>query len=123
MDWLRLLRRGEVPSAGEVEATLGAVSSQVRAHLQYASRPIADLALLAASAARARRRERTRGGRPVTGPSVDGVLVEWGERLFYPRNRIVRAARTPRLSAGLRASGRRRSASASRRPSCGARRR
>ena len=27
---------------------------------------------------------------------VDGVLVEWGERLFYPRNRIVKA-HTPRL--------------------------
>jgi hypothetical protein len=24
-------------------------------------------------------------------PKIDGVLVEWGERLFYPRNRIVKA--------------------------------
>lgn len=32
------------------------------------------------------------------GPSIDGVLVQWGERLFYPRNRIVRGDRTPRLT-------------------------
>jgi hypothetical protein len=32
---------------------------------------------------------------------VDGVLVQWGERLFYPGNRIVRSARTPRLSASV----------------------
>src|SRR5215831_12170196 len=29
-------------------------------------------------------------------PSVDGVLVQWGERLFYPGNRIV-SSRTPRV--------------------------
>jgi hypothetical protein len=29
-------------------------------------------------------------------PSIDGVLVQWGERLFYPGNRIVKS-RTPRL--------------------------
>jgi hypothetical protein len=45
---VRLLRRGEVPSAGEVEATLEALSSEVRAHLRYASRLIADLTPLAA---------------------------------------------------------------------------
>ena len=28
-------------------------------------------------------------------PAIDGVLIQWGERLFYPRNRIVRA-QTPR---------------------------
>ncbi len=32
-----------------------------------------------------------------TGPTVDGVLVQWGERLFYPGNRIVRPTTTPRL--------------------------
>jgi hypothetical protein len=36
----------------------------------------------------------------VTGPSVDGVLVEWGERLFYPSNRIV-ASREARLRSGV----------------------
>jgi hypothetical protein len=29
-------------------------------------------------------------------PSIDGALIQWGERLFYPRNRIVKA-HTPRL--------------------------
>jgi hypothetical protein len=29
-------------------------------------------------------------------PSIDGVLVQWGERLFYPGNRIVKSG-TPRL--------------------------
>jgi len=33
---------------------------------------------------------------------IDGVLVEWGERLFYPRNRIVKAW-TPRLNGQSRA--------------------
>jgi hypothetical protein len=33
---------------------------------------------------------------------IDGILVQWGERLFYPRNRLVRDAHTPRLSIGPR---------------------
>jgi len=40
------LRRATVSSAGEVEATLEALSSEVRAHLRYASL-IADLAPVA----------------------------------------------------------------------------
>ena len=36
-------------------------------------------------------------------PSIDGILVQWGERLFYPRNRTV-AAWTPRLRGQSRAS-------------------
>ena len=35
------------------------------------------------------------------GTEIDGVLAQWGDRLFYPRNRIVRPASTPRLSAGV----------------------
>ncbi|MCE9661013.1 MAG: relaxase/mobilization nuclease domain-containing protein [Burkholderiales bacterium] len=35
-----------------------------------------------------------------TGAEIDGVLVQWGERLFYPSNRIVRSS-TPRLSGSL----------------------
>lgn len=31
------------------------------------------------------------------GPTIDGQLVQWGERLFYPGNRIVRPDLTPRL--------------------------
>jgi hypothetical protein len=30
-------------------------------------------------------------------PSIDGVLVQWGDRLFYPDNRIVRTRPQPRL--------------------------
>jgi Relaxase/Mobilisation nuclease domain len=32
-----------------------------------------------------------------TPSNLDGVLVQWGDRLFYPANRVVRA-RTPKLS-------------------------
>jgi hypothetical protein len=32
--------------------------------------------------------------------SIDGVLVQWGDRLFYPGNRIVKAQGQPRLSSG-----------------------
>ena len=32
-----------------------------------------------------------------SGATVDGVLVQWGERLFYPSNRITKPAPTPRL--------------------------
>jgi hypothetical protein len=35
-------------------------------------------------------------------PSIDGVLVQWGERLFYPGNRIVKSW-TPRLHGQSRA--------------------
>lgn len=33
-----------------------------------------------------------------TGASIDGVLVQWGERLFYPPSRIVKPDTTPRLN-------------------------
>jgi hypothetical protein len=33
-----------------------------------------------------------------TSPSIDGVLVQWGERLFYPASRIVKPDTTPRLN-------------------------
>jgi len=32
---------------------------------------------------------------------IDGVLVQWGERLFYPHNRIVKVAPQPRLVGSL----------------------
>ena len=48
-DLVRLLRRAEVPSAGAVEATLEALSSEFRAHVRYASRLLADLAPVAAA--------------------------------------------------------------------------
>jgi hypothetical protein len=34
-----------------------------------------------------------------SGPNVDGVLVQWGERLFYPSNRIVKSTPPARLDA------------------------
>ena len=34
------------------------------------------------------------------GPSIDGVLVQWGERLFYPRTRMVKVAPPPHLAKG-----------------------
>jgi hypothetical protein len=33
-------------------------------------------------------------------PNVDGVLITWGDRLFYPGNRIVKAKPQPRLGGG-----------------------
>ena len=33
--------------------------------------------------------------------SIDGVLVQWGDRLFYPGNRIVKVAPQPKLPAQL----------------------
>ena len=33
--------------------------------------------------------------------SIDGVLVQWGEHLFYPGNRIVKLAPQPKLPANL----------------------
>jgi hypothetical protein len=33
--------------------------------------------------------------------SIDGVLVQWGDRLFYPGNRIVKVKPQPRLPANL----------------------
>jgi len=36
------------------------------------------------------------------GSSIDGVLVQWGDRLFYPRNRKVPFDPPPRLTASVR---------------------
>src|SRR5471032_2791388 len=30
-------------------------------------------------------------------PNIDGVLIQWGDRLFYPGNRIVRGRALPNL--------------------------
>jgi hypothetical protein len=32
-------------------------------------------------------------------PNVDGVLIQWGDRLFYPGNRVVKVKPQPRLGA------------------------
>ena len=31
-------------------------------------------------------------------PNIDGVLIQWGDRLFYPGNRVVKARPAPKLS-------------------------
>jgi hypothetical protein len=31
-------------------------------------------------------------------PNIDGVLITWGDRLFYPGNRIVKAKQQPKLN-------------------------
>ena len=52
--------------------------------------------------------------------TLDGVLVQWGERLFYPRNRIVKV---PPAYLGGRPRTRPTSSAAASRPPCAARRR
>src|SRR4051794_38833737 len=32
-------------------------------------------------------------------PNIDGVLIQWGDRLFYPGNRIVKTPPQPKLRA------------------------
>ncbi|HEY1129016.1 MAG TPA: conjugal transfer protein TraS, partial [Roseateles sp.] len=44
-------------------------------------------------------------GEAMNSPQVDGVLVRWGERLFYPANRIVKSLPTPRLDTLMRRKG------------------
>ncbi len=31
-------------------------------------------------------------------PNIDGILITWGDRLFYPSNRVVKVKPPPRLS-------------------------
>src|SRR5665213_639608 len=33
-------------------------------------------------------------------PDIDGVLIQWGDRLFYPGNRIVKVKPQPKLGTG-----------------------
>ena len=34
-------------------------------------------------------------------PNIDGVLIQWGDRLFYPGNRIVKTKPQPKLGANV----------------------
>ncbi|MDH3209311.1 MAG: conjugal transfer protein TraS [Burkholderiaceae bacterium] len=34
-------------------------------------------------------------------PNIDGILIQWGDRLFYPSNRIVKVPPQPRLVANV----------------------
>jgi hypothetical protein len=31
-------------------------------------------------------------------PNIDGILITWGDRLFYPGNRVVKVKPQPRLN-------------------------
>ena len=31
-------------------------------------------------------------------PNIDGVLIQWGDRLFYPSNRIIKTKPQPKLN-------------------------
>ena len=33
-------------------------------------------------------------------PNIDGVLIQWGDRLFYPGNRVVKVSPQPKLNGG-----------------------
>ena len=33
-------------------------------------------------------------------PNIDGVLIQWGDRLFYPGNRVVKVKPQPKLASG-----------------------
>jgi hypothetical protein len=35
-------------------------------------------------------------------PDIDGVLIQWGDRLFYPGNRIVKIRPSPKLTSSAR---------------------
>lgn len=49
-------------------------------------------------------------------PDIDSVLVQWGDRLFYPGNRIVKAPRGRSSALWPRVSAPRRCESGSRQP-------
>ena len=77
---------GSTEQLSEYRAMLDEVAREVRGHLQHVSAVLADL-----RPSRMRTPATTLQEVNVSEPSkIDGVLVQWGERLFYPRNRIVK---------------------------------
>ena len=38
-------------------------------------------------------------------PNIDGILIQWGDRLFYPGNRVVKTKPQPKLGAGAARQG------------------
>ena len=56
-------------------------------------------------------------------PNIDGVLIQWGDRLFYPGNRIVKTRPQPKLGRSQQDNGPPPFGSASRRRWCAALRR
>ena len=45
-------------------------------------------------------RKNSRSSTRSQGPNIDGVLIQWGDRLFYPGNRIVKVKPQPKLAGG-----------------------
>lgn len=92
-----LLRQGSTRAAQAYVEMLDSLKVEVRRHLKVA----ADARLTCARATPVQliRSEPTKGRSDTPGPrDIDGVLVQWGDRLFYPGNRIVKPASEPRLS-------------------------
>jgi len=95
-DFLRLLRRGSSAGLEAYRVGVMSLSEDVRRHLEVASRCLADVR--GADSCPCTPEEAVMSA----GPAIDGVLVQWGERLFYPGNRIVRNPGTPRLDTLIR---------------------
>ena len=84
-----LFRQGSARAAHEYRAMLDGVAHEVREHIHRVSAVLADPSTCAA---RARQRLGCQEDQMSEPSKIDGVLVQWGERLFYPHNRIVKVA-------------------------------
>lgn len=88
-----LLREGNVQRALEYRDMLDSLVASVRAHLRLAARALFEIQGPAdRDLADPDRDAMTRS------QDIDGILVTWGDRLFYPANRIVKGAAAPKLS-------------------------
>jgi hypothetical protein len=80
-----LLRHGEVNAAQAYRRMLNTLGDDVRAHLSLAASVLAELRPARPSGRRSlMKRRRSTCPNP---PNIDGVLIQWGDRLFYPGNR------------------------------------
>ena len=71
-------------------------------HLELSSSLAAELKPVAPiPEQRSQGSRRRAAARMNTREHLDGVLVQWGDRLFYPRNRVVRVALPPHLSGSI----------------------
>jgi hypothetical protein len=88
----KLLRHGEFRPAQEYRPMLDTLGDDVRSHLALVAGALADLRPLAAkrSAAGPSCERLTFRSVMPQAPNIDGVLITWGDRLFYPGNRVVK---------------------------------
>jgi len=115
----RLLREGNVRAALEYRDMLATLDGDIRGHLTLASAVLADLRP---------RRPTSVASKHSTGdvpensmtqaPHIDGVLIQWGDRLFYPGNRMVKTLPLPKLGRSQQGNGPRPFGGASRRRLC-----